>query len=366
MTKFLHDSKLLFTLVTLNDSYMRKIGILIGGGECPGVNSIIKSIIPKCLEHNIEVYGFRHGWEGVLNNDVRKLTVEEMDEAHILGCPMIESSRVNILLHPDAFETCKVNIDALGLESLIVIGGDDTLGVADHFHRKGINLVGIPKTIDNDLSGTDYSFGFDTASYVATEAIDRLHTNSKFNSRCFVVEVMGRHTGWIALQAGLAAGAHVVLIPEFPRTLDEIAGIIEYRRQNGKFYTIICVAEGFELEEMNIDYETLGKDDYGNIRMEQKQIAANLSGMLEAKTGIKTRFSVLGHMIRGGVPTAFDRVLGSKFGSKAVELIAEKQYGYMVALQGSSIVAVDLEKAIVRKKVDEAFYHASGYHSYQY
>ncbi len=345
---------------------MRKIGLLIGGGECPGVNSIIKSIVPKCLEHGIEVYGFKNGWEGVLNGSVRKLTTDELDEAHVLGAPIIGSSRVNILHHEDAFSRCKAVIDQNELEALIVVGGDDTLGVADFFQRKGVNVVGIPKTIDNDLSGTEYSFGFDTAANVATEAIDRLHTNSKHNSRCFVVEVMGRNTGWIALQAGLAAGAHVVLIPEFPKTLDEIASIIEERRQNGKFYTIVCVAEGFDLEEMRIDYNTLEKDDYGNVRMEQKHIASTLAKLLEAKTGIPTRFSVLGHVIRGGIPTAFDRVIGSKFGSKAVELIVEKQYGYMVALQGSEIVPVDLEKAIVRKKVDEVFYHAAGYHSYQY
>jgi len=345
---------------------MRKIGILTGGGECPGVNSIIKSLVPKCLVHDIEVYGFEKGWEGVIEGNYRQLGIDEVDESHILGPALLESSRVNILKQSDAYERCKTIIDNLGLEAIVVIGGDDTLGVADHFQRKGINIVAVPKTIDNDISGTDYSFGFDTASYVATEAIDKLHTNAKCNSRCFVVEVMGRNTGWIALQAGLAGGAHVVLIPEFPRTLDEIAGIIEDRKQNGRFYTIICVAEGFDLEEMHIDYNSLEKDGYGNIRMEQKHIGATLSNLLEEKTGIKTRFSVLGHMIRGGVPTAFDRVLGTKFGAKAAELIIEKQYGYMVALQGSNIVPVDLEQAIGRKKVDEGFYHAAGYHSYQY
>jgi len=345
---------------------MRKIGILTGGGECPGINSIFKSIVPKCLVHDIEVYGFEKGWEGVLEKNYRQLAIDEVDEAHILGPSLLESSRVNIFNQPDAFEKCKATIDELGLEALVVIGGDDTIGVADFFHRKGINIVAVPKTIDNDLSGTDYSFGFDTASYVATEAIDKLHTNAKCNSRCFVVEVMGRNTGWIALQAGLAGGAHVVLIPEFPRTLEEIAGIIEDRKQNGKFYTIICVAEGFDLEEMNIDFNALEKDGYGNIRMEQKHIGATLSAYLEQKTGIKTRFSVLGHMIRGGIPTAFDRVLGTKFGAKAAELIIDKQYGYMVALQGSNIVPVDIELAIPRKKVDEEFYHAAGYHSYQY
>ena len=345
---------------------MRKVGILMGGGECPGVNSIIKSIVSKCLIHDIEVYGFEKGWDSVVTGHYRQLKAEEVEDAHILGTPLVESSRVNILKQPDAFEKAKATIDAIGLEALIVIGGDDTLGVADHFQRKGINIVAVPKTIDNDLSGTDYSFGFDTASYVASEALDRLHTNAKCNFRCFVVEVMGRNTGWIALQAAVASGAHIALIPEFPRTLEEIVNVVETRKENGKHYTIVCVAEGFTLDEMNTDYSNIETDDYGNTRMEQKHIGATIAHLIEERTGIKTSSSVLGHFIRGGFPTAFDRVLGCKLGDKAAELAIEKQYGYMVAIQGSCIVPVDLEHAIVKKKVDEDFYHAAGYHSLQY
>ena len=366
MTFFLHVIEMITILALLNCSQMRKVGILMGGGECPGVNSIIKSIVSKCLIHDMEIYGFEHGWESVVTANYRPLNAVEVEDAHILGTPLIQSSRVNILKQPNAFELAKATIESLGLEAMIVIGGDDTLGVADHFQRNGINIVAIPKTIDNDLTGTDYSFGFDTASYVAAEALDRLHTNAKCNFRCFVVEVMGRNTGWIALQAGVASGAHMVLIPEFPRTMEEIIGIVESRKFNGKHYTIICVAEGFTLEEMSFDYSDVEADDYGNTRMEQKHIGANIARLIEERTSIKTSSSVLGHHIRGGLPTAFDRVLGCKLGDKAAELVIEKQYGYMVAIQGSNIVPVDLEQAIVKKKVDEAFYHAAGYHSYQY
>ena len=252
---------------------------------------------------------------------------------------------------------------------LCAIGGDDTLGVANQLRKLGINVIGVPKTIDNDLSCTDYTFGFDTASNIAMEAIDRLHTTAESHSRCIVVECMGRHTGWIALQAGLAANAHLVLIPEFPKTFDEILSVVKGRYMRGERYTVIAVAEGFELSGMeNID---LGVDAFGNKLLLNKDLAKHLSDMIERAMRnaddldddaamFESRYVVLGHIQRGGSPCAFDRVLGTRLGIKAGELVISGDYGNMVAQVGSKIVSADLDRAVTkRKEVDREFYEAA-------
>ena len=260
-------------------------------------------------------------------------------------------------------------LNALDLEGLVAIGGDDTLGVANALRKMDINVIGVPKTIDNDLSCTDYTFGFETAANIAMEAIDRLQTTAKAHSRCIVVECMGRHTGWIALQAGLAANAHLVLIPEFPKSYDEIISLVRKRYLRGDRYTIIVVAEGFEL--LGADEIDIGTDPFGNKLLLHKNLAKNLSDMIESSMKsdpllgndaqyFECRHVVLGHVQRGGAPCAFDRVLGTRLGIKAGELVVNGDYGKMVAQVGTKIVAADMDTAVtVRKVVDDEFYEAA-------
>ena len=339
---------------------MRRVGILTGGGDCPGLNAVIRGVVEKCLMHEIEVFGLKKGWMGALTGEGETLSFDEVEDIHSLGGTILESSRTNIMKVENGPERVRETMKRLNLEGIVAVGGDDTLGVANSLQKMGINMIGVPKTIDNDLSSTDYTFGFDTASNIAADAIDRLHTTAKSHSRCIVVEVMGRHTGWIAITAGMASGAHVILIPEFPKTIDEVIGVIEDRRRRGKNYSIICVAEGFELEGM--DNENAEKDAFGNVMLQKKEIGHTLAKMIEGKTGMETRAVVLGHLQRGGTPSAFDRVLGTKMGVRAAELVIENRYGNMVALQGGAIVPVDLDKAVtVQKKVDEEFYRFASY-----
>ena len=334
---------------------MRKIGILTGGGDCPGLNAVIRGVVQKCLINDIHVFGFTKGWMGALTGEGEILTFDKVEDIHTLGGTILQSSRTNIMKVEDGPQKVRETMQQLGLEGIVAVGGDDTLGVASKLQKMGMNMIGVPKTIDNDLSSTDYTFGFDTATNIAADAIDRLHTTARSHSRCFVVEVMGRHTGWIAIQAGLASGAHMILIPEFPKTIDDVISVINDRVNRGKYYHIISVAEGFELAGMS--NENIEKDDFGNVRLEKKEIGPRIARMIEEKTGIITRATVLGHLQRGGTPTAFDRVLGTKLGVKAAELVVDKQYGYMVALQGTKIVPVDLEKAVTtQKRVDQEFY----------
>ncbi|HWI89997.1 MAG TPA: ATP-dependent 6-phosphofructokinase [Flavisolibacter sp.] len=337
---------------------MRKIGILTGGGDCPGLNAVIRGVVQKCLMHNIEVIGLKKGWKGALTGDSVPLTLNDVEDILSLGGTILQSSRTNILKEENGPEKVREVMKRLGLEGIVAVGGDDTLGVANKLQKMGMNMIGVPKTIDNDLSCTDYTFGFDTATNTAAEAIDRLHTTAKSHSRCFVVEVMGRNTGWIAIQAGMAAGAHIILIPEFPKSIDEVVAIIEERRKKHKNYCIICVAEGFELT--GVDSGAIEKDDFGNIRLDKKEIGPRLAKLIEERTGMNTRATVLGHIIRGGSPTAYDRVLGTKLGVKAAELAVQEKYGYMVALHATDIIAVELEKALSKqKRVDAEYYNTA-------
>lgn len=348
---------------------MRKIGILTGGGDCPGLNAVIRGVVEKCAEAGIEVFGFHNGWRGALTAKGHWLTLKEVDGIQTQGGTIIGSSRTNVLADSDGPQTIIEVLKALDLEGVVAIGGDDTLGVANKLRKLGINVIGVPKTIDNDLSCTDYTFGFETASNIAMEAIDRLQTTAKAHSRCIVVECMGRHTGWIALQAGLAANAHLVLIPEFPKTYDEIISLVRRRYLRGEHYTIIVVAEGFEL--LGSDEIDLGTDAFGNKLLIHKNLAKNLSDMIENTMrsdpllGSDAQFFecrpvVLGHVQRGGAPCAFDRVLGTRLGIKAGELVVNREYGNMVGQSGNQIVAADLDTAVtVRKEVDREFYEAA-------
>lgn len=334
---------------------MRKIGILTGGGDCPGLNAVIRGVVEVCAKNDIEVFGFSQGWKGPVEGIGNWLTLDDVDMIQTQGGTILKSSRTNVMKIENGPDKVKASMDKFGLEGIVAIGGDDTLGVANKLTKMGMPMIGVPKTIDNDLSCTDYTFGFDTSANIAMEAIDRLHTTAASHNRCFVVEIMGRHTGWIAIQAGIAANAHMVLIPEFPKSLDEICEVLEARKARGCGYSIIAVAEGFEIAGM--EAEDVGVDAFGNKLLLKKEIGKSLAELIEQKTGLETRAMVLGHLVRGGAPSAFDRILGTKMGVKAGQLVVAKEYGNMVALQGTEIVVADLDKAVTeRKVVDKNFY----------
>ena len=348
---------------------MRKIGILTGGGDCPGLNAVIRGVVEECAASGIEVYGFSAGWRGALTGEGRWLTLKDVEGLQTRGGTILESSRTNVMKEVNGPERVRKNLESLGLEGLVAIGGDDTRGVANKLQKMGMNMIGVPKTIDNDLSCTDYTFGFDTASNIAMDCIDKLHTTAASHARCIVVECMGRHTGWIAMQAGMAADAHLILIPEFPKTFDEIMQVIRGRYLKGERHTIIAVAEGFEIageEEDNV-----GFDAFGNKLLLEKEIAKTLSDRIEAtmrgdetldekRKFFECRSVVLGHIQRGGSPSCFDRVLGTRLGFKAGELAVAGDYGNMVAQQGTQIVKTDLDKAVTeRKEVDFELYKSA-------
>ena len=333
---------------------MRKIGILTGGGDCPGLNAVIRGVVEQCAKEGIEVYGLSQGWKGAITGEGKWLTLEDVEGIQTKGGTILKSSRTNVMKIENGPEKVRATMEKLGLEGIVAIGGDDTLGVANKLTKMGMKMIGVPKTIDNDLSCTDYTFGFDTSANVAMELIDRLHTTAESHNRCFVVEIMGRHTGWIAIQAGLAANAHLVLIPEFPKSIDEICDVLTKRKERGCGYSIIAVAEGFELEDSTDEVEL---DPFGNKILLQKEIGKTLAAKIEKKTGLETRAVVLGHTVRGGAPSAFDRILGTKMGVKAGQLVVGGQYGNMVALAGTEIITADLDKAVTeRKLVDKAYY----------
>ncbi|MFA5429561.1 MAG: ATP-dependent 6-phosphofructokinase [Candidatus Omnitrophota bacterium] len=335
---------------------MKKVGILTGGGDCPGLNPVIRAVVRKGLLEGYEITGIRNGWKGLIENDTMPLTIDTVSGILPKGGTILGTSRTNPYKKENGVEMVKENFSRLELDALIAVGGEDTLGVAAKLFKDGINnVVGVPKTIDNDLSCTDYTFGFDTALNVATECIDRLHTTAESHHRIIVAEVMGRHAGWIAVEAGIAGGADVILIPEVPIDLDEVCAIVNKRHQRGKTFSIVVVAEGAQFKEGTFVTQEQKLDDFGHVRL--GGIGEKLGQEIEKRTGFETRVSVLGHIQRGGSPTAFDRVLGTRFGVKAVELLKEKKFGRMVALSGNKIVDVPLGDAVKElKTVDKEFY----------
>lgn len=334
---------------------MGKIGILTGGGDCPGLNPVIRAVVRKAINEGYEVLGIKNGWKGLIEKDVEPLTLQSISGILPRGGTILGTSRTNPYKKENGVENVIANYKALGLDALIAVGGEDTLGVATKLSKDGINVVGVPKTIDNDLSATDYTFGFDTAVNIATECIDRLHTTAESHHRIIVVEVMGRHAGWIALESGIAGGADVILIPEVPIDIEEVCRLIQKRHSRGKTFSIVVVAEGaqFKKDTMVLQEEKL--DEFGHVRL--GGIGDLLGKEIEKRTGYETRVSVLGHIQRGGSPTAFDRVLGTRFGIKAVELVIAKKFGQMVALSGNKIIAVPLEAATGTLKTVDAEYY---------
>ncbi|MCK9602852.1 MAG: 6-phosphofructokinase, partial [Candidatus Omnitrophica bacterium] len=305
---------------------MARLGILTGGGDCPGLNPVIRAVVRKGFNEGYEVIGIKNGWKGLIEKDTLNLDLKTVSGILPKGGTILGTSRTNPFKKEGDLKKVKKNFKALKLDALIAVGGEDTLGVAAKLIKIGIkNVVGVPKTIDNDLSCTDYTFGFDTAINIATECIDRLHTTAESHHRIMVVEVMGRHAGWIAIEAGIAGGADVILIPELPIDIEEVCRLIKRRHQRGKTFSIVVVAEGAQFGDKSLITKEEKLDAFGHVRL--GGIGETLAQIIEKKTGYETRVSVLGHIQRGGSPTAFDRVLGTRFGVKAVELVKEKKFG---------------------------------------
>ena len=336
---------------------MARIGILTGGGDCPGLNPVIRAVVRKALLAGYEIVGIKNGWKGLVENDTMPLNIDTVSGILPKGGTILGTSRTNPYKKEGDLQKVKDNFKKMGLDALVAVGGEDTLGVASKLVKDGCrNIVGVPKTIDNDLSATDYTFGFDTALNVAMECIDRLHTTAESHHRIIVAEVMGRHAGWIAIEAGIAGGADVILIPEIPIDLDEVCNVIKKRHARGKTFSIIVVSEGAQFKDGTIVTQEQKLDAFGHVRL--GGIGEDLAAQIEKRTGFETRVSVLGHIQRGGSPTAFDRVLGTRFGIKAVELIIDKKFGKMVALDGTKIIDVPLEEAVkALKTVDMEFYN---------
>ncbi len=338
---------------------MERIGIVTGGGDCPGINPVIRGVVRAALKDGkYELIGLLNGWQGLISKEFIPLDLNSVSGIVHRGGTILGTSRTNPYKKEGGAGRCVENFKSLNLDALVAIGGEDTLGVAAKFYREGLNIVGVPKTIDNDLSATDFTFGFDTAVNVATEAIDRLHTTAESHHRIMVVEVMGRHAGWIAVYSGIAGGADVILIPEIPVDIDEVVEILKHRKARGKNFSIVVIAEGAKFKDDSLVIQEEKLDAFGHVRL--GGIGQMLSEKIEKLTGFETRVTVLGHIQRGGSPTAYDRVLGTRFGVAAVKLIEKKKFGRMVSLSGNEIIDVPLEKAIDKlKTVDMNLYEVA-------
>lgn len=339
----------------------KTIGILTGGGDCPGLNAVIRAAVRKGITaYRYRFRGILKGWKGMMECDWEPLDLREISGILPKGGTILGTSRTNPLKQEDGGEIVIDNMRRMKLDALVAIGGEDTLGVANKLAILGVPVVGVPKTIDNDLSGTDYTFGFDTAVNIVTEAIDRIHTTAESHNRVMVVEVMGRHSGWIALHAGLAGGADMILIPEQKYTVEEVVSTIRKRHERGKDFSIVVVAEGVQLvsAEGGADEYVVsegGRDEFGHVKL--GGIGQLVANAVEEATSYETRVTVLGHLQRGGTPTAFDRVLGTRFGIAAIDLVHANDFGKMVSLQGNEIVAIPLADAVDQLKVvDQELY----------
>jgi phosphofructokinase-like protein len=331
----------------LGDGYVAgmRIGILTGGGDCPGLNAVIRAIVRKGIDrYGHAILGFRDGWRGALENAFTELTIESTRGILPRGGTILGSSRTNPFKREDGPDRIRENMASLHLEGLIAIGGEDTLGAASKLHEDGLPVLGVPKTIDNDIAATDVTFGFDTAMQVATDAIDRLHTTAESHHRILVVEVMGRQAGWIALYSGLAGGADVILIPERPFDIDEVCRLIRRRHSRGRYFSIVVAAEGAAPAEGTPATVSGDTDEFGHERL--GGIGNRLEREIESRTGFETRATVLGHIQRGGTPTAFDRVLATRFGIAAIDAASEGRWGMMPALHGTRIELVRLADAV--------------------
>jgi ATP-dependent phosphofructokinase / diphosphate-dependent phosphofructokinase len=342
-----------------NGGVVARIGILTGGGDCPGLNAVIRAVVRKGVNnYGHTIVGYRDGWRGILENRIVQLTPE--NNAGILhrGGTILGSSRTNPFQEEQGVERVRDSLSSERIEALIAVGGEDTLGVADKLTAEGVHVVGVPKTIDNDLSATDFTFGFQTAVQICTDAIDRLHSTAESHNRVIVVEVMGRNTGWIATYAGIAGGADAILVPERPFNIDSVCEHIRHRHRRGRTFSIVVVAEGATAADGEEIVQTEHTDAFGHVRL--GGIGVALESLIEARTGYETRVTILGHIQRGGTPTAFDRVLATRFGIGAIDAVADGDYGKMVALRGTEIARVPLSEAVGQlKTLDSSLYETA-------
>jgi ATP-dependent phosphofructokinase / diphosphate-dependent phosphofructokinase len=324
-----------------------RIGMLTGGGDCPGLNAVIRAVVRKGIDaYGDQLIGFRDGWRGVLEGSFEDLTIESTRGILPRGGTILGSSRTNPYKRDDGVDRVRQTLSDFNVDGIIAIGGEDTLGVANRLNQDGVNVIGVPKTIDNDLGGTDVTFGFDTALHIATEAIDRLHTTAESHNRILVVEVMGRTAGWIALHSGVAGGADVILIPEIPFDIDEVCRLIRRRHERGRYFSIVVAAEGASPKKGTMTVQTGAVDEFGHPRL--GGIGYALEREIEARTGFETRATVLGHVQRGGTPTAFDRVLATRLGLAAIDAAHNGEWGMMAALHSTKVELIALADAVAQ------------------
>jgi 6-phosphofructokinase 1 len=322
-----------------------RIGVLTGGGDCPGLNAAIRATVRNAeTVHGDELLGFRHGWRGLLEDETTPLNVGTTRGILPRGGTILGTSRTNPFQHEGGVDAVVATLERHRIDALVAIGGEDTLGVAARLGEHGVRSVGIPKTIDNDLSETDVTIGFDTSVQVATDAIDRLHTTAESHDRVMVVEVMGRHAGWLAVASGVAGGADVILVPERVFDLDEVSGRLQHRHARGAGFSIVVVAEGAQPAAGTFTVQSAGVDEFGHVRL--GGIGSALAPEVEDRTGYETRVTILGHVLRGGTPTAFDRVVATRFGLAAADAVHDGAFGQMVALRGTDIVRVPIADAV--------------------
>jgi ATP-dependent phosphofructokinase / diphosphate-dependent phosphofructokinase len=326
-----------------------RVGMLTGGGDCPGLNAVIRAAVRKgILHHKDEFVGFMEGWRGVLDDVTMPLTLETTSGILHRGGTILRSSRTNVKKVPGGFDRCLEVIQGHKLDALIALGGDDTQSISLALSEKGVKCVGVPKTIDNDLNGTDACFGFDTAVGIATEAVDRLHSTAEAHNRVMVCEVMGRDAGWIAITAGIAGGADVILVPEVPIDIEEVCRLVTYRREHGKKFSIVVAAEGAKMPESEQVSLGAALDSFGHARL--SGIGQLLAEEIEKRTGYESRSVNLGHTQRGGTPSAFDRMLATRYGVAAIDLVHEGRFGRLVVLKGTQITDIPLEEAISKTR----------------
>ena len=336
-----------------------KIGMLTGGGDCPGLNAVIRAVVRKGIfTYEDEFVGFMEGWRGLIEDKIMVLGLDAVGGILPRGGTILRTSRTNPAKSPNGLQQCIDNLKKHDCDALIAIGGDDTLSVAKKLFDMGVKVVGVPKTIDNDLAGTDFTFGFDTAVDVATEAIDRVHTTAEAHNRVIVVEVMGRDSGWIATYSGIAGGADVILIPEVPFDIDQVAETIRQRHARGRYFSIVVAAEGAKFAGGNETLPAAGLDEFGHARL--GGIGSVLAQEIEKRTGFESRSVVLGHIQRGGSPSAFDRVLATRYGLGAIDMVHRGEFGQMAALRGNKIISIPLAEAIAsNRKVDKEILDAA-------
>jgi ATP-dependent phosphofructokinase / diphosphate-dependent phosphofructokinase len=337
---------------------MTRIGVLTGGGDVPGLNAAIRAVTRRSLENGFDVLGIRNGWAGLVDRQVDPLTLKSVSGILHVGGTMLGSSRTNPFKRPEDLQKCLTTIRDLGMDAVVAIGGEDTMGVAERLYREhGIPVAGVPKTMDNDVWGTDYCIGFDTATSTVTDALDKLHTTASAHHRALVVEVMGRHAGWVAVVGGLAGGADFIAIPEVPCSIKKMCEHLNRRYAMGKQFSIIVVSEGAQITDLAVNEELGETDSFGHVRLDRRGLAETVAQEVEKHTGFETRSVVLGHLQRGGSPTVFDRVLATRLGVRAADMIKEGKFGYMPALQGNKIADVPLAEAMSKMKtVDPELY----------